>query len=82
MENSYSFFNNGDCKYMPCHKGIKQEDLNCLFCFCPMNTYEDCLGNPNYIKKSDGRTVKDCSGCDFPHRAENYKQIMEYLKTK
>jgi len=82
MDNSYRFFNNHDCKYMPCHKDIAPKDLNCLFCFCPMNHFEDCPGNPRFITKDDGRVIKDCSYCDFPHRAENYEAIMEFLKKK
>ncbi|MFW5671451.1 MAG: cysteine-rich small domain-containing protein, partial [Acetivibrio ethanolgignens] len=34
MENSYRFFENRECKYFPCHKGLKE--LNCLFCYCPL----------------------------------------------
>ncbi|MGN1180093.1 MAG: cysteine-rich small domain-containing protein, partial [Suilimivivens sp.] len=30
MENSHRFFENRECKYFPCHKGL--EDFNCLFC--------------------------------------------------
>ena len=31
MENSYRFFENKECQYYPCHKGI--ENMNCLFCY-------------------------------------------------
>lgn len=34
MENSHRFFENRECKYFPCHKGL--EDFNCLFCYCPL----------------------------------------------
>lgn len=76
MENSYKFFENRDCKYFPCHKGL--ENFNCLFCFCPMYMMEDCLGNPNYITVGD-KKIKDCSNCVFPHVPENYEKIMEKL---
>lgn len=76
MENSYKFFENRDCKYFPCHKGL--ENFNCLFCFCPMYMMENCLGNPNYIDKGD-KVIKDCSNCVFPHVPENYEKIMEKL---
>ncbi|MDD6212212.1 MAG: cysteine-rich small domain-containing protein [Clostridiales bacterium] len=79
MENSYRFFANKDCKYYPCHKGI--EELNCLFCFCPFYTRKECPGNPYYIETSSG-LVKDCSNCCFPHRAENYDRIMEWLRNQ
>ena len=49
MEASYRFFENKDCKYFPCHQGMEGADFNCLFCYCPMNPYADCLGNPTYI---------------------------------
>ncbi|MCR5607555.1 MAG: cysteine-rich small domain-containing protein [Lachnospiraceae bacterium] len=77
MENSYKFFKNEACKYYPCHKGI--EEINCLFCYCPMYLREKCLGNPKYIKKGD-RTIKVCINCTFPHQVENYEKIMEFLK--
>ena len=28
----YNFFQNKECEYFPCHKGVKEEDFNCLFC--------------------------------------------------
>lgn len=77
MENSYRFFENKDCKYYPCHKNI--ETLNCLFCYCPMYGKENCLGNPKYIQKGE-RTIKVCTDCTFPHQADNYDKIIEFLK--
>lgn len=77
MEYSYRFFENKDCKYFPCHKGL--EDFNCLFCYCPMYRMEKCLGNPNYLKKGD-RVIKVCTDCTFPHQPENYDKIIKMLK--
>jgi len=77
MSNSYCYFENRECKYYPCHKGI--EEMNCLFCYCPMYTYENCPGNPK-IKEKDGRNIKDCTDCIFPHKAENYTAVNEFLK--
>ena len=77
MENSYKYFENRACKYYPCHEGI--EHMNCLFCYCPMYRLEHCLGNPSYIEKN-GKRIKNCTGCTFPHRAENYDKIMEVLR--
>lgn len=82
VENSFRFFNNKDCKYMPCHHDIDAENINCMFCYCPMNQYDDCLGNPRYIDKNDGRRVKDCSSCCFPHVPENYDAVIDFLKKK
>lgn len=73
-----SFFANTSCKYYPCHQS--SEELNCLFCYCPMYRFKDCLGNPEFIEKPDG-IVKNCSHCDFPHQKDNYESIMNFLKT-
>ena len=32
----HQFFQNRECKYFPCHKGIDEEEFNCLFCYCPL----------------------------------------------
>ena len=77
MENSYRYFENRACKYYPCHRGI--EEINCLFCYCPMYRFENCPGNPHFIEKGE-RRIKDCSACSFPHKAENYDKIMQFLR--
>ncbi len=79
MKKSSRFFANTECEYYPCHKGL--DELNCLFCYCPFYREEDCPGNPSWIEKSCGR-IKDCSGCVFPHRAENYESVIRELKEK
>lgn len=76
MKNSYKFFENRECQYFPCHKGLK--DFNCMFCYCPMYGKDKCLGNPSYIELGD-KKIKDCSKCIFPHKPENYEKIMQYL---
>ena len=53
MQNSYCYFKNEKCKYFPCHKVEKETDFNCLFCYCPLNQYEDCPGNPHFIVKAE-----------------------------
>lgn len=78
MENSHRFFANKECSYYPCHKDIAE--INCLFCFCPIYRRKDCPGNPVWIKRKDGGLIKDCTGCTFPHRAENYEKIIELLR--
>ena len=77
MENSYRFFSNRACKYFPCHKGL--ENFNCLFCYCPFYLREKCPGHPAFLD-IDGKIVKDCSGCDYPHRPESYDVILEWIK--
>ncbi len=77
MKNSYRFFENRDCKYFPCHKELG--DFNCLFCYCPLYLKENCPGNPAYIEK-DGRKIKVCTNCTFPHQPENYEIVTGILK--
>ncbi|MBE6827674.1 MAG: metal-binding protein [Ruminococcaceae bacterium] len=69
---SYKFFENKDCEYYPCHRGIDR--INCLFCFCPL--YEkECGGNYKILENGK----KDCSDCVFPHLEENYAKIIKKL---
>lgn len=35
-------------------------------------------GEYQYIE-SNGKMIKECSGCTFPHKAENYDVIIEFL---
>ncbi len=77
MSGKYSFFSHKNCEYYPCHNGADEENFNCLFCYCPLY----CLGNNcggDFIILSNG--VKDCSGCLYPHRKENYPKIVKKLK--
>ena len=69
---SSNFFENRQCPYYPCHGGA--EELNCLFCFCPLYALGDGCGG-NFTYTSDG--IKDCSCCLIPHRRENYSLIIE-----
>lgn len=78
MRNSDRFFANRECKYYPCHEGI--EEMNCMFCYCPMYRLEHCPGKPEYVEKKDGRRIKVCTNCTFPHQAENYDKVLEVLK--
>ncbi len=79
MENSSRFFANKDCQYYPCHKGL--EELNCMFCYCPFYQEEKCPGNPAWLDL-DGRIVKDCTDCVFPHRPESYDVIIRWISEK
>lgn len=78
MDNSHRFFKNVDCRYYPCHDGL--DELNCLFCYCPLYCREKCPGTPEFIEK-DGRRIKRCVNCVFPHRPENYDKIVAALKS-
>lgn len=73
---NYDFFQNKTCEYFPCHQGVKAENFNCLFCFCPLYALGDrCGGNFTYTANG----IKDCSKCTVPHRRENYGLICEKL---
>lgn len=73
---SYKFFENRECEFYPCHKGL--DEINCLFCYCPLYRFDDCGGNCRYLENG----VKDCSDCTFPHIRENYLKITERLGGK
>ena len=75
MEQSYRFFENKECKYFPCHKGL--EEFNCLFCYCPLYALgEKCGGNFRYTEKG----VKDCTNCILPHSEGGYEHVMAHIK--
>lgn len=68
----YSFFQNTQCEYFPCHKTSRPEDFNCLFCYCPLYALGDqCGGNFHYTEKG----IKDCTGCLVPHMRENFGYV-------
>lgn len=77
MKESHEFFSNKKCKYYPCHKGI--DDINCLFCYCPLYHLEACPGDPSFREKGEKR-IKVCTDCTFPHRAENYDEIIRLIR--
>ena len=73
-EKKYAFFQNRECEFFPCHEGVKEEDFNCLFCYCPLYALgEACGGKYRYTD----RKIKDCSNCSFPHHRENYGAVLQ-----
>ena len=82
----YSFYQHRQCEYFPCHRGVPEEDFNCLFCYCPLYALgRKCGGNFRYNEKG----VKDCTNCLVPHRRENYayvtgryQEIMELVRAQ
>lgn len=70
MENSFRFYTNKSCRYLPCHDVEDVENFNCLFCYCPLYFLDDCGGN---YKNNHG--IKDCSNCLIPHRPNGYDYI-------
>lgn len=72
----HAFFQNRECEYFPCHRGLQEQDFNCLFCYCPLYCLGDrCGGSFTYLPNG----IKDCSACLKPHRRENYDKIMEKM---
>ena len=72
----YKFNQNRKCEFFPCHKGMREEDFSCLFCYCPLYALGDkCGGNFEYLENG----IKDCGNCLIPHRRENYDRIMEKM---
>ena len=77
MENSYKYFENRECQYYPCH--AEEKHINCLFCYCPLYHLEKCPGNPDH-KEKNGKQIKICTKCTFPHQPGNYDMVIEWLK--
>ena len=75
----FTFFQNTDCEYFPCHETEYPEDFNCLFCFCPLyHRGMDCGGKPALTD----RGVKDCSACTANHARNSYGFISKRLMAK
>ena len=74
MSENYKFFQHRNCEFFPCHEKAKEEDFNCLFCYCPLYALGDrCGGNFKYTENG----VKDCTGCMIPHSKGGYDYVME-----
>lgn len=72
-ERHYAFFQNRECEFFPCHRGVAEEKFNCLFCYCPLYALgESCGGAFRYTDKG----IKSCDACAFPHRRENYDAVL------
>jgi len=77
MENTYRFFVNSECKYLPCHARADASSFNCLFCYCPLYPLGDeCGGN---FKFSGEKKIKNCEDCVFPHLPDYYDIITARL---
>lgn len=71
----YKFNQNRQCEFFPCHKGIAQEDFNCLFCYCPLYALGPACGGSYSYDNEWG--IKDCSDCLLPHKRDNYDYVVE-----
>ncbi len=75
MDTKYKFFSHKDCEFYPCHKISEDEELNCLFCYCPLYALGDKCGG-NYVYLENG--IKDCSNCKLPHiKDKGYDYVMK-----
>ncbi len=74
---SYKFVQNKECEYFPCHK-VKEENFNCLFCYCPLYVLKEaCGGNPKFLE--DG--TKSCMDCVSPHNGvKGYDFVMKKIQ--
>ena len=72
MEN-YKFFQNQKCEYFPCHRCAKEDDFNCLFCYCPLYALGPACGGDFYYTS---RGIKDCTGCTRLHRGDDGARIV------
>ena len=73
----YSFFQNRECEYFPCHEGVEKEDFNCLFCYCTLYVLgRECGGSPRFTESG----IKDCTDCTLPHKPENYGYVTGQFK--
>ena len=71
MPEGFKHFSHTACEFYPCHH---LENQNCLFCYCPLYTFE-CGGN--YTVR-DG--VKDCSDCVLVHGEGSFEFVQVKLK--
>ena len=72
MKNNYSFFQNTECEYFPCHKVSDAGSFNCLFCYCPLYALgKNCGGNFSYTENG----IKDCTDCLIPHCEGGYQYV-------
>ena len=71
-ECGYSFVQNKNCEFFPCHAAAHPEDFNCLFCYCPLYVLgSGCGGNFKWLENG----TKDCSGCMVPHGRKSYSYV-------
>lgn len=69
----YSFYQNKECEFFPCHQTDHPENFNCLFCYCPLYALGDKCGG-NFKIEENG--IKNCEDCLVPHKRDNYGYII------
>ena len=78
---AYMGFQNKACPFWMCHTGIKEEDFNCLHCYCAL-AFLECCGPYEVFTDANGIKRKDCSGCPLPHDGieKSWKFIQRWLE--
>ena len=69
----YSFHQNRECEFFPCHETDNPDEFSCLFCYCPLYALGSKCGG-NY--SSTETCAKDCSSCMIPHTKKGYGYII------
>jgi Zn-finger protein len=79
--NKFMFFQNKECPFFMCHKGVKEENFNCLFCYCPL-IFLKCPGPYKVFTDKNGFVRKDCTDCKLPHNKflASWKFIQKWLE--
>jgi len=73
---NFKFFCHKACEFYPCHD---IEELNCLWCYCPLQTKKDCPGILDGSAKYLDNNYKDCTKCLFPHDKNNYDEMLKQI---
>lgn len=75
-KHNYSFNQNRECEYFPCHKGANSKTFNCLFCYCPLYALgRECGGNFTYTQGG----IKNCTNCLVPHSENGYEYVISKI---
>jgi len=76
VSNSHRFFNNSACRYFPCHPTKNPDSFNCLFCYCPLYSFDEKCGGDYYYSGK----IKACDKCEAPHAPDYYDVIIRKLE--
>lgn len=74
----YKKFQHKDCEWWGnclSQSKLKEEQYNCLFCYCVFYHMQKCYGNPIILENG----IKDCSQCNFTHNVDNYDKIINLI---
>jgi len=74
------FFQHKECEYFPdekprCHDVEDASDFNCMFCYCPFYSLDDCPGVDQYTDEG----VRDCTECCLPHKGDMLSLMDGYM---